>query len=424
MAEIHIDNEDQVADRGIPSLDSNYRKSGRQNRGIQMAVAIGVAVLLVLVGLGFGAKKIQELRARAKQQANRSVPQAVHLKPLPQPTATTPPLPASAQAAQGTGTQPSSQTAMSPGVEQAIQQTQRGGSAGPGVPQGKGAVVSEKAQREAEAEARIEQIAQASPMAYGRPSGGSDASVSGSPQSSSDTSDTGQIADVLKAQFQAQNRPEPKGVTLGSSLKGANTDVSVAAMSPDPSLTMSKGTILTCALETALDSTVPGMTKCYLTEDVYSADSRTVLAERGSVLTGQYESSSLKSGMSRIFLLWTDLQTIHGVHIRLDSPATDALGRSGVAGSINNHFWQRFGAGLLLSVVDDVTASFVNRNSSTQSVQFSNTADSGQKAAQIALSHSVDIPPTLTKDQGGIVKVFVARDLYFGNVYGFRTTQR
>jgi len=78
----------------------------------------------------------------------------------------------------------------------------------------------------------------------------------------------------------------------------------------------------------------------------------------------------------------------------------------------------------LLSVVDDVTASFVNRNSSTQSVQFSNTADSGQKAAQIALSHSVDIPPTLTKDQGGIVKVFVARDLYFGNVYGFRTAQR
>jgi len=101
MAEIQINNEDQVADRGIPSLDSNYRKSGRQNRGIQVAVAIGVAVLLVLVGLGFGAKKIQEFRQHAKEQANQAVPQAVHLKPLPQPTASTsnPPLPASVQLA-------------------------------------------------------------------------------------------------------------------------------------------------------------------------------------------------------------------------------------------------------------------------------------------------------------------------------------
>lgn len=426
MAEIQIDKEEQVADRGIPSLDSNYRKSGRQNRAIQVAVAIGVAVLLVLFGLGFGAKKIQEFRERAKEQAKQAAPQAVHLKPLPQPTVTNPPLPQSAQAgqpgqvAQG---QPTGDTTMSPGMQQVMQQTQRGNAAGAGTAQGNGSVVSEKARREAEAKARMEQIAQADPMAYGRPSGGAGMG-GGNSSSSPSNSDTGEIADVLKAQFQAQNKPEQKGANLGSSLKGTNTDAAVATMSLDPSLTMSKGTILTCALETALDSTVPGMTKCYLTEDVYSADSRTVLAERGSVLTGQYESSSLKSGMSRIFLLWTDLRTIHGVHINLDSPATDALGRSGVDGTINNHFWQRFGAGLLLSVVDDVTASLANRNSSSQPVQFSNTADSGQKAAQIALTHSVDIPPTLTKDQGGIVKVFVARDLYFGNVYGFRTTQR
>lgn len=430
MAEIDIDTQEQVADRGIPSLDSNYRKSGRQSRGIQVAVAIGVAVLLVLLGLGFGAKKIQEFREHAKEQATQTAPQATHLKPLPQPTVADPPLPANAQAGQPGGPvqaaagQPTAEATMTPGMQQVMQQTQRGNTVVAGTTQGGGQVLSEKARREAEAKARMDQIAQADPMAFGRPSGGAGAGGGNSPVSLGRSSDTGEIADVLKAQFAAQNKPEAKGATLGDSLKGTSTDAAVASMSLDPSLTMMKGTILTCALETALDSTVPGMTKCYLTEDVYSSDGRTVLAERGSVLTGQYESSSLKSGMNRIFLLWTDLRTIHGVRINLDSPATDALGRSGVDGIINNHFWQRFGAGLLLSVVDDVTASFANRNSTSQTLQFSNTANSGQQAAQIALQHSVDIPPTLTKDQGGIVKVFVARDLYFGNVYGFRTAQR
>lgn len=216
----------------------------------------------------------------------------------------------------------------------------------------------------------------------------------------------------------AQN-PPPQS-TLSAALSATRTAQVNASLLPDPNMTLTQGMFLDCILQTALSSEVPGMTSCVLSRNIYSTNGRVLLLERGSRLVGQYQAAQLRQGQSRIFVLWTRAETPEGVIINLDSPDTDALGRSGLSGKLDNHFLARFGSALLVSVVDDLASAAVQNGSGSNnnSLTFTNTTHSANDAAAIIVENTINIPPTLTTAQGSHVNIFVARDLYFGNVYG------
>jgi Bacterial conjugation TrbI-like protein len=77
-----------------------------------------------------------------------------------------------------------------------------------------------------------------------------------------------------------------------------------------------------------------------------------VLMEKGTKIVGEYQ-GGLNRGQYRLFVLWTRAVTPRGIAIDVASSATDALGRGGVDGRVNNFFWQRFGTALLFSLVED-----------------------------------------------------------------------
>lgn len=181
------------------------------------------------------------------------------------------------------------------------------------------------------------------------------------------------------------------------------------------------GTSVPCILETTLASDQPGFTSCVINRDVLSDNGRVVLMEKGTQVVGEYR-GGLQRGQKRLFVLWNRAKTPKGVIVTLASPATDALGRAGVDGYVDTHWWERFGSALLLSIVGDAT-SYAHNQLQDSDVDAQNTTSAGQQAAAIAVEQSINIPPTLLKHQGELVSIFVARDLDFSGVYRLRVTE-
>jgi len=206
---------------------------------------------------------------------------------------------------------------------------------------------------------------------------------------------------------------------LGGLLVPTVTPAVAASVLPTQRFLLSKGTFIDCTLETAIDSTLPGMTTCVTATDTFSADGEVVLLERGTKLVGETR-GDVAQGSSRLFVLWSEARTPTGVVIPLASPGTDELGRSGLSGQVNRHFWQRFGAAMLISVIDGaVQAAALAAQSGNNAVIYSPTT-SGNVVEEV-LKSTISIPPTVTKAQGDRIQVLVARDLDFRSVYELRT---
>jgi type IV secretion system protein VirB10 len=185
-----------------------------------------------------------------------------------------------------------------------------------------------------------------------------------------------------------------------------------AHMLPQQRLLLAKGTFIDCTLETAIDSTLPGMTTCITATDTFSADGTVVLLPRGTQLMGQTR-GRVRQGMARVFVIWTEARTPSGVVVTLNSPSTDALGRSGLSGKVDRHFWERFGAALLVSTLTGVVQSRVESASGTVIVD----PTAGEEVLAQTLRANEDIAPTITVPNGKRIEVLVARDIDFRPVY-------
>lgn len=186
----------------------------------------------------------------------------------------------------------------------------------------------------------------------------------------------------------------------------------------DTSLMLTRGALIPCVLVSKIVTTYPSITRCQTTKDVYSQNGKTLLLERGSVVIGEQQ-SALTQGQARVFILWTQVETPKGVVINIDSGGTDNLGGAGHPAFVDTHFWERFGGGILLSLIEDLTGALGNQITakSADGVTFENSADNASTMAQEAIKNTINIPPTGYVNQGALLTIMVARDLSFKDVY-------
>jgi type IV secretion system protein VirB10 len=214
---------------------------------------------------------------------------------------------------------------------------------------------------------------------------------------------------------------------------------------------VAQGTFIRGVLETAVQSDLPGMVRAVVTENVWSFDGRRVLIPAGSRLIGEYK-SGIAQGQTRVFIVWTRMLRSDGVSVQLGSNGADDLGRAGNAGFVDNHYLERFGSAVMLSLVggaaqflsaygqntngygngtvitstDPVTGvvtqtqTGVNQNQlslQAREIAAQNISQTLTNIAQEALRNSINIPPTIYLDQGTRIIVFVRRDLDFSALY-------
>ncbi|HDX1051053.1 TPA: type IV secretion system protein VirB10 [Pasteurella multocida] len=186
-------------------------------------------------------------------------------------------------------------------------------------------------------------------------------------------------------------------------------------------LLLKKGTFIQCSLRTKVVSTIAGNLGCIVAYDVYSANGNVLLIERGSEIFGEFRSGQIKQGEDRIFVVWSEIRTPKNVVINIDSGATDELGGTGIQGWTDTHFWKRFGGAILLSLIDDTAGYLAYRQDKRSGYDYTESSrEATQQMAQTAIENMINIPPTLYKNHGDLVGVFVARDIDFSSVYKLR----
>lgn len=200
----------------------------------------------------------------------------------------------------------------------------------------------------------------------------------------------------------------------------ANSDVEIATASQLQNLDtlVTQGTLIDGILETAIQSDLPGLVRAIVSEDVYSFNGSQLIIPKGSKLIGRYR-SGLVRGQSRVFVIWNRLIRNDGVSINIGSYGTDDLGRSGLAGEVDTHFFERFGSSVLLSLIDGAIQIGVNAiDDDDQATVALDTGTDFSRSAEIALDNSIGIPPTVHVHQGARIKIFVGKDLDFSQVAG------
>ena len=197
-----------------------------------------------------------------------------------------------------------------------------------------------------------------------------------------------------------------------------------AGLLGDQTFLLSPG-ILPCTMDTAINSTFEGPVQCHIDGEIKPHG--VVLLGRNSRIHGWYH-NQIQSGQNRLFVQadWVE-DPNSGCFIKFDNaPISDAIGQAGIPGSVDEHVMQRFGAAMLLTLGqggESLAQAALSKGGNTY-LNFNGGSGGLETIASAILRKQIDIPPTITVNQGTAIAVFVTKILDFSPCYDLKIKDR
>lgn len=170
------------------------------------------------------------------------------------------------------------------------------------------------------------------------------------------------------------------------------------------------GTIITGAIETAVNTDNPGQVIARVTENVYSSyDSSFLLIPAGTLLFADYN-SNVSYGQNRIQIAWNLLIRPDGYRLQLGNMnGVDAQGQSGTKGNVTNHPFETLKAlGLvaMYSIIQTEVNSTINgQNNEYVQNALTDVYTEASKLGHKIVDRALEIKPTIKLKQGDEIKI-------------------
>lgn len=236
--------------------------------------------------------------------------------------------------------------------------------------------------------------------------------------------------------------PQSLGFRVGEGedqmLKESSRAKEIATKISNLDRTIIQGKLINAILETAINTTLPGMLRAIVSRDIYAEQSKNILIPKGSRLIGSY-ASGVGQGQTRIEVVWERLVTPRGIDLKITAPGSDNLGRNGISGIYNDMWINKLTNALLVSYIipriateisdsakDTITVT-QNQSSDSKGTNGLTTTETGtanafilrdsinkfQETTKKLVEERMMTKPLITVDQGEAITVLVAKDLLF-----------
>ncbi len=185
---------------------------------------------------------------------------------------------------------------------------------------------------------------------------------------------------------------------------------------PEGKYSLMMGTVVHALLETGLNSDLPGKIRGKISQDVYDFSGRYVLIPQDAKLYGEYQSQIIY-GQERIFATFSRIVFPDESWLDLNEmPGVDMSGYAGFGATVDNHFLD-IAKNVVLGVVAGAGAQVAIGGSRTQNPTFGQLASEGaatqiNSTLQQIISRQLRVQPTLKKEPGERISVFVTKDIY------------
>lgn len=211
--------------------------------------------------------------------------------------------------------------------------------------------------------------------------------------------------------------PADPETALAMRLKATRMDTRQAAQVPDPAWMVRPGTSIPCVLDTAIDSTHEGQVICTVRRDVWCSTGHNKCLDAETTIIMEAK-ADMRPGQERLFITAGLAVTPDHVTIDLESAVTDALGRSGVGGEVNDRRGERLWNALAVGL-SGTGAALAQRGLREIDVPGSAGSLAGRNLGN-SFRPEMNVPPVLTKHQGEVIHINVSRWLNFAPAYQTR----